>query len=117
VDLVENNLHLIEAYINIINVITSIPTINRYIKEGNVILVVADWPGQIFLKTAILQYLVYGNSSGITDNILLFLLMIDPLYISLNSRELIFLQYQLFFLAIYKYIFGKKKILAQKLKP
>ena len=96
VDLVKNNLHSIEAYINAINVVTSIPTINRYIEEGNVIPVVADWPSQIYLKTAISQYLVYGNSSGITDNILSFLPMIGPLHISLNSRELIFLQYQPF---------------------
>ncbi len=41
-DLVENNLHSIEAYINAINVVTSVLTINRYIEEGNVILVVAD---------------------------------------------------------------------------
>ena len=116
-DLVENNLHSIEAYINAINVVTSVLIINRYIEEDNVILVVVDWPGQIFLRTAISQYFVYGNSSGITDNILSFFPMIGPLHISLNSRKLIFLQYQSFFSAIYKYIFGKKKILAQKLKP
>ncbi len=109
VDLVENNLHSIEAYINTINVITSILTINRYIKESNVISVVTDWSGQIYLRTAISQYLVYDNSSGITNNILSFLLIIDLLHIFLNSCKLIFLQYQSFFLAIYKYIFGKKK--------
>ena len=91
VNLVKNNLHSIEAYINAINVVTSVLIINRYIEEDNVILVVVDWPGQIFLRTAISQYFVYGNSSGITDNILSFLPMIGSLHISLNSRELIFL--------------------------
>ncbi len=42
VNLVENNLYLIEAYINAINIIISILTINRYIKEDNIILIVAD---------------------------------------------------------------------------
>src|SRR6266542_3402043 len=60
-DLVENNLHSIEAYINAINVVTSVLIINRYIEEDNVILVVVDWPGQIFLRTAISQYFVYGK--------------------------------------------------------
>jgi len=91
VDLMKNNLYLIEVYINAINIITFISTINRYIKEGNVIPIVANWSSQIYLRIAISQYLVYDNSFRITDNILSFLLMIGLLHISLNSCELIFL--------------------------
>ncbi|CAG8590529.1 16100_t:CDS:2 [Acaulospora morrowiae] len=43
VNLLENNLHSIEAYIKAINVATSVPVINRYIEDGNVIPVIADW--------------------------------------------------------------------------
>ena|SRR6266498_5610328 len=91
VDLMKNNLYLIEVYINAINIITFISTINRYIKEGNVIPIVANWSSQIYLRIAISQHLVYDNSFRITDNILSFLLMIGLLHISLNSCELIFL--------------------------
>ncbi|CAJ0852307.1 5952_t:CDS:2, partial [Entrophospora sp. SA101] len=59
VDLLESKLQSMEAYINAINVAASVPTINRYIEDGNVIPVVADWPGQIFLRTAISQCLIY----------------------------------------------------------
>ena len=117
VDLLESKLHSMEAYINAINVAASVPTINRYIEDGNVIPVVADWPGKIFLRTAISRCLIYGNSSGITNKVLSFLPMMGPLHISLNSRELIFLQYQPFFSGMYSYIFGARKKLAQKPKP
>ncbi|CAG8697727.1 15195_t:CDS:2, partial [Acaulospora morrowiae] len=36
VDLLENNLHSIEAYIKAINVAASVPVINKYIEDGNV---------------------------------------------------------------------------------
>ncbi|RIB13059.1 hypothetical protein C2G38_2198933 [Gigaspora rosea] len=116
VDLVKTSLHSIEDYIKAINVAMSTPTINRHIEEGNVIPVVTDWPGQIFLRTAISHYLVHGSSSEITDKILYFLPMLGPLHVFLNSRELVFLQYRPFFFEMYKYIFGKKKKLAKKPK-
>ena len=117
VDLLHSDLHSVESYVNAINIVASVPTIDEYIKEGNVIPVVADWPGQIFLRTAISRYLIHGSSSKITDKVLSFLPIIGPLHISLNSRELIFLQYQPFFSAMYKYVFGERKPLAQKPKP
>ncbi|RIB14017.1 hypothetical protein C2G38_2196300 [Gigaspora rosea] len=82
---------------NAIDIAVSVPTINKYIENGNVIPVIADWPGQIHLRTAISRYLTHGSSSGITNKVLSFLSMIGPLHISLNSRELIFCQYQPFF--------------------
>ncbi len=42
-DLIQNNLYLVEAYINTTNAITFILTMNKYIKKDNIILVVADW--------------------------------------------------------------------------
>ncbi|RIB28607.1 hypothetical protein C2G38_2157441 [Gigaspora rosea] len=80
VDLVKTSLHSIENYIKAINVAISTPMINRHIKEGNVIPVIDDWPGQIFLRTAISRYLVHGSSSEITDKILSFLPMLGPLH-------------------------------------
>ena len=117
VDLQENNLHSLDAYIKAINTVTSVPSMQQYIQKGHIIPIVADWPGQIYLRTAISRYLCYHDSSKITDNILSFLPIIGPLHISLNSRELVFLQYRPFFLEMYKYIFGDRKPLAQKPKP
>ena len=45
VDFVENNLYSMKAYINAINttnIVISVLIINRYIKKGNVIPVIAD---------------------------------------------------------------------------
>ncbi|RHZ52392.1 hypothetical protein Glove_461g14 [Diversispora epigaea] len=88
IDLQENNLHSLDAYIKAINVVTSVPAMQQYIQNGYIIPIVADWP-------AISRYLCYHNLSKITDNILSFLPIIE----------------------MYKYIFGDRKPLAQKPKP
>ena len=85
VDLQENNLHSLEDYIKTINVVTEVPSLRQYINKGHIIPLIADWPGQIHLRTAISRYLCYRDSSNITDNILFFLPIIGPLHISLNS--------------------------------
>ncbi len=91
VDLQENNLHSLDAYIKAINTVTNVPSMQQYIQKGHIIPIVTDWPGQIYLKIAISRYLCYHDSSKITDNILSFLPIIGPLHILLNSRELVFL--------------------------
>ncbi|RHZ49679.1 hypothetical protein Glove_518g10 [Diversispora epigaea] len=47
IDLQENNLHSLDAYIKAINVVTSVPAMQQYIQNGYIIPIVADWPGQI----------------------------------------------------------------------
>ena len=117
IDLQENNLYGLNAYIKAINAVVDVPSLQQYIQKGYIIPIIADWPGQIYLRTAISHHLLYRDQSNITNSILLFLPIIGPLHISLNSRELIFLQYRPFFLAMYKYIFGERRPLAQKPKP
>lgn len=117
VDLQENNLHSLEAYIKATNAVVEVPSMQQYIGREYIVPIVADWPGQIYLRTAISRYLCYHESSNITNNILSFLPIIGPLHISLNSRELILLQYHPFFAAMYKFVFGEQKYLAQKPKP
>ena len=107
VDLQENNLHSINAYIKAINAVVNVPSMQQYIQKGYVIPIVADWSGQIYIRTAISRYILYREQSNITNSILSFLPIISPLHISLNSRELVFLQYRPFFAAMYKYIFGE----------
>ena len=117
VDLQENGLHSSEDYIKALDAVISVPAMKNYLEKGNIIPIVADWPGQIFLRTSISRYLTFGEHSNIPATILFFLPIIGLLHISLNSQELVFLQYQPFFAALYKYIFGEKKPLAQKPKP
>jgi len=116
IDLQENDLHSLDAYIKAINTVVNIPSMQQYIQQGHIIPIIANWPGQIYLRIAISCYLCYRDSSNITNNILSFLPMIGLLHISLNSRELVFLQYQPFFSVMYTYIFREKKSLAQKPK-
>ena len=85
VDLQENNLHSIDAYIKTIDTVINVLSIQQYIQKGQVIPIVADWPGQIYLRMTISYYLLYHDSLNITDSILSFIPIIGPLYISLNS--------------------------------
>ncbi|CAG8738171.1 3743_t:CDS:2, partial [Gigaspora rosea] len=55
IDLQENQLHSMDEYIE---------AINTYIERGHMIPLVADWPGQIHLRTAILRYLMYKYIFG-----------------------------------------------------
>ncbi|RIB23623.1 hypothetical protein C2G38_2170703 [Gigaspora rosea] len=73
VDLQENNLHTMEEYIDAINAVVNVPTMQQYIEKGHIIPIVADWPGQIHIRTAISSYLLYHDLSNITNNVLSFL--------------------------------------------
>ncbi|CAG8725048.1 13392_t:CDS:1, partial [Funneliformis mosseae] len=53
IDLQENNLHSLNAYIKTINAVVNIPSMQQYIQKKYIIPVVADWPEQIYLRTAI----------------------------------------------------------------
>ncbi len=54
------------------------------------------------------------NNKTISDFIIFFLSIIGPFYMSLNARELVFLQNSFLFNNIYKSIFGTKKNLDKK---
>ncbi|RIB01256.1 hypothetical protein C2G38_2256270, partial [Gigaspora rosea] len=68
VDLQENNLHTMKEYIDAINTVVNVPSMQRYIEKGHIIPIVADWPGQIHIRTAISRYLLYHDLSNITNN-------------------------------------------------
>ncbi|CAG8492024.1 9441_t:CDS:2 [Funneliformis caledonium] len=59
IDLQENNLHSLNAYIKAINAVVNVPSMQQYIQKEYIIPVVADWPGQIYLKTAISHFILY----------------------------------------------------------
>src|SRR6266542_738654 len=67
---------------------------------NHVISVIADWPGQLFIYKAIAQQLLINNEI-IPLLVISFLPIIGPLYISLNSQELIFLKNSFLFIRVY----------------
>ena len=80
----EQHLHSMQDYLNALQIILNVSEKTKHL-EKQVAPIVADWPGQIYLRTAISCYLCNCNSSNIINNILSFLPMISPLHISLNS--------------------------------
>src|SRR6266540_1736933 len=58
VDLQENNLHSLDTYIKAINTVTNVSSMQQYIQKGHIIPIVADWPGQIYLRTVIVTILL-----------------------------------------------------------
>jgi hypothetical protein len=65
-----------------------------------VIPVVADWPGQFFIRKAIAQRFLIKNEN-IPEYIMSFLPVMGPLHVSLNARELVFIQNSFLFNDIY----------------
>jgi len=78
--------------------------------------IVADWPGQLYIRKAIAQRLLVNNPT-IPQYISSFLPIMGPLHVSLNARELVFLKNSFLFNDIYKGIFGVRKILGKKPQP
>ena len=81
-----------------------------------VIPMVADWPGQLYVRKSLAQRL-HVNNEIIPQYITSFLPIMGPLHVSLNARELVFLKNSFLFNDIYKGIFGLRKNLGKKPRP
>ena len=90
--------------------ISRIESISRYL-VNNIIPVSADWPGQLFIRKAITKIRNQSSNNNIIRN---FIPLIGPLHVSLNSREQVVLIHWEFFNKMYRSLFGKKKVLAEK---
>jgi hypothetical protein len=112
----ESKLHSLNDYLNALEMILSI---NKDIKHTNdfVMPIVADWPGQLFIRKA-LTYLYQQNTmSQIPESINAFIPILGPLHVSLNSREQVLIIYYSFFKKLFHAVFGSRKVLAKKPKP
>ncbi|RHZ75417.1 hypothetical protein Glove_214g7 [Diversispora epigaea] len=78
---------------------------------------VADWPGQLFVRKAITNLHKTNSQYIIPDEINSFIPILGPLHVSLNSREHVILIYHSFFEKLFHFVFGKRKVLAKKPKP
>src|SRR4051812_13488524 len=90
VDLILLDLKSTKQYLETLQVLFNIAPIKNYLQQ-NVIPVPADFPGQVYIRSAIIQKLK-GNSN-IPNKILGIIPMLGPLHISLNSREILIMKY------------------------
>jgi hypothetical protein len=114
-DFTESKLKGIDGYLNALQIIYKQEPMQVYLSQY-AIPVVADWPGQFFIRKAIAQRFLAKNEN-IPDYITSFLPVMGPLHVSLNARELVFLQNSFLFNDIYKGIFGPRKPLGKKPRP
>ncbi|RHZ88621.1 hypothetical protein Glove_21g172 [Diversispora epigaea] len=110
----EQNLHSISDYINALNIIISVNNKTQHLR-GFVAPIVADWPGQIFIRKILYKQTLF--QSNFSQDIKSFLPMLGPLHVSLNSREQVILVHHSFFERLFHFVFGKNKKLAKKPRP
>src|SRR5438128_1009283 len=114
-DFTENSLKCMDGYINALEVVYNQQLMQTYL-SNYAIPIVADWPGQLYIRKAIAQRLLVNNEI-IPQYVTSFLPMMGPLHVSLNARELVFQKNSFLFNDIYKGIFGLRKILGKKPRP
>ncbi|CAG8668274.1 10_t:CDS:1, partial [Scutellospora calospora] len=56
------------------------------------------------------------NDTSIPKEIVLFVPLLEPLHVALNTKEQIMKMYYLFFEKLFYFVFGKQKVLAKKPK-
>lgn len=114
-DFVGGNLKNVEDYTNALRIVHNQELMQEYL-SNHIIPVVADWPGQFFIRKAIVHRL-FLNNEVIPPFVASFVPIMGPLHVSLNGRELVYKKNSFLFNNIYKGIFGKKKNLGKKLRP
>ena len=112
----EKNLHSMNDYITALQMILDIDKDTGHL-SNKIAPLVADWPGQLFIRKAITHLHKADSQYSIPVGINSFVLILGPLHVSLNSREQVLIIYNPFFQKLFHSVFGKKKILAKKPKP
>ncbi|GES79070.1 hypothetical protein GLOIN_2v1783033 [Rhizophagus clarus] len=115
----EQHLHSMQDYLNALQMILDINGKTKHL-ENQVVPVIANWPGQLFIRKALTHFhasRASGSQSTISQEIESFVPMLGPLHLSLNSREHVMIIYHSFFEQMFYFVFGKNKKLAKKPKP
>ncbi|CAJ0755823.1 4660_t:CDS:1 [Entrophospora sp. SA101] len=113
-DFVESNLKGVEDYTKALQIVHDQEPMQAYL-SNYAIPIVADWPGQFFIRKAIVHRL--NNNETIPSFVTAFLPIMGPLHVSLNGRELVFKENSFLFNDIYKGLFGNHKDLGKKPQP
>ncbi|CAG8828891.1 23377_t:CDS:2, partial [Racocetra persica] len=82
-DFYEQELKSVGAYVNALERVNSINTLESYL-NNHIMPVVADWPRQIFIRKVISLRLQDPNNSNIPDIALFFIPVIGALHMQLN---------------------------------
>ncbi|RIB29191.1 hypothetical protein C2G38_2027870 [Gigaspora rosea] len=101
------NLKSVENYTNALRIVHDQELMQGYLSD-HIIPVVADWPGQFFIRKAIVHRL-FLNNEVVPPFVASFAPIMGPLHVSLNGRKLVYKKNSFLFNDIYKEIFGKKK--------
>src|SRR6266498_2498867 len=110
------NLHSLTDYLKAIQTIANVFSLKDYLLL-NITPVVADWPGQLFIRIAITHFHLQGNQSSIPSHMNSFIPILGPLHVSLNFREKAVMLHHNFFQNLFHFVFGAKKTFAKKPKP
>ena len=116
IGLQEKNLHSMNDYITALQIILDIDKDVGNL-HNKIAPLVADWPGQLFIRKAITNLHKSNSQYSIPNEINSFIPILGPLHVSLNSREHVILIYYPFFEKLFHFVFGQRKILAKKPKP
>jgi hypothetical protein len=92
----EQHLHSMQDYLNALQMILALSRKTKHL-ENKVAPIVADWPGQLFIRKALTHLHALGLQSAIPQEIKSFIPMLGPLHLSLNSREHVMIIYHSFF--------------------
>ncbi|RIB16018.1 hypothetical protein C2G38_2191071 [Gigaspora rosea] len=103
----DDSLKGINGYLDSLQTIYKQEPMQEYLSKF-AIPVVADWPGQFYIRKAIAQKVLLHNQD-IPDFVTAFLPIMGPLHVSLNYRELVFKKNYPLFNDIYKSVFGVRK--------
>ncbi len=112
----KKSLHSMNDYIEALQMILNINKDTGYL-YNYVASLVADWPGQLFVRKAITNLHKTDSQYSIPAGINSFIPILGPLHVSLNSREHVLIIYYTFFQKLFHSVFGKRKVLAKKPKP
>jgi hypothetical protein len=117
IDIKEMNLHSMHDYLNALDLILAFNKETQHL-NNHVAHIVADWPGQLFIRKAV-THLLRGSTVGTqaSPRIISFVPILGPLHLSLNSREQMMIIYYIFFEQLFHSVFGIHKPLAKKPKP
>ena len=110
------NLHSLTDYLKAMQTIADVSSLKDYLLL-NAAPVVADWPGQLFIRMAITHLHLQGNQSSIPSHVYSFIPILGPLHVSLNFREKAVMLHHSFFQNLFHFVFGAKKTFAKKPKP
>jgi len=117
VDLKVGSFHSTENYVDTLKHMINVhKEVKNYLKIW-ILVAPIDYPRQLHVRYAITHWINVSDSFEILEQILHIVLIIEPLYVSLNSHETVFLLNYRIFDKLFHEVFRYQKVLVKKPKP